>query len=82
MISKICDDVYKEFSLGKKSNKQKMAEKIHQLGIFFFHGGPITIYSLEALFDLERKLIHSRGPNKNTIESTILKGLIRHTFLN
>ena len=82
MLKKICDDVYNEFSLGEKSNKKSLSEKIRKLNDFFYRGNPMTLDSLEIFFDLERKMIHSKGPNKQRIERTILKGLSRYTFKN
>lgn len=80
MLKKICDDVYNEFLLGEKSNNKSLFEKIHKLDGFFYYRNLITPDSLEILFDLERKMIHSKGPNKQYIERTILKGLSKYTF--
>ncbi|SLM30322.1 conserved hypothetical protein [Desulfamplus magnetovallimortis] len=82
MLKEICDDVYNEFLLGEKSNKKSLSEKIRKLDGFFYRGKQMTLDSLEILFDLERKMIHSKGPNKQRIERTILKGLSRYTFEN
>jgi len=82
MLKKICDDVYNEFLLEEKSNKKSLSEKIRKLDGFFYSGNPMTLDSLEILFDLERKIIHSKGPNKQRIERTILKGLSKYTFEN
>jgi len=42
----------------------------------------MTLDLLYTLFDLERKIIHSKGPNKQRIEGIILKGLSKYTFEN
>lgn len=80
MLKKICDDVYNEFSMGEKPDSKSLFEKIYKLDGFFYYRNLITPDSLEILFDLERKMIHSKGPNKQYIERTILKGLSKYTF--
>jgi hypothetical protein len=82
MLKKICDDVYNEFLLGEKSDNRSLFEKIYKLDGFFYYENLITLDSLEILFDLERKIIHSKGLNKQHIERTILEGLSKYTFQN
>lgn len=80
MISEICNDVYKQFLLSEKSNDQKLFKKIKELDGFFYYKRPMTLKVLDVLFEFERKMIHSKGPSRQRIESTILRGFSKYTF--
>ena len=54
MVNILCNDIYKLFLSGNKANNQKLFDKVFELSRYFFQN-PVTVESLENLFELEKK---------------------------
>ena len=78
MIEIFCNDIYNLYLSGNKANKRELFNKVIQVSGYFFKN-PITLESLENLFELETKMTNSKGPHKNYIEENILEILSRST---
>ena len=55
MVNILCNDIYKLFLSGNKANNQKLFDKVFELSRYFFQN-PVTVESLENLFELEKKM--------------------------
>ncbi|NOQ37171.1 MAG: hypothetical protein GQ569_14980 [Methylococcaceae bacterium] len=74
MIKQLCDDLYDVFLSRTKSDDRILLNKVSEIFSYFFHNS-LTLDSLESLIDLERKLVNSKGFNKNYIEKNIFQAL-------
>lgn len=79
MITALYNDIYELFLSGIKANNRELFDKVHELTSYFFQN-PITLDSLENLFELERKLMNSKGPHKQFVEEHIFKIFSRSTL--
>lgn len=74
MVNVLCNDIYKLFLSGNKANNRKLFDKVFELSRYFFQN-PVTVESLENLFELEKKLMNSKGSYKQLIEEHIFQAL-------
>ena len=79
MIEILCNNIYKSFLSGNKANNRELFDKVFEISRYFFQN-PFTLESLENLFELEKKLMNSKGPHKQFIEENILQSLSRSTL--
>lgn len=79
MIDTLCNDIYKLFLSGKKSNNRELFDKIFEISRYFYQN-PFTLESLENLFELEKKLMNSKGSHKQFIEENIFQFLSRSSL--
>lgn len=79
MIEILCNDIYNLFLSGNKANNRELFDKVFEISRYFFQN-PFTLESLENLFELEKKLMNSKGPHKQLIEENILQSLSRSTL--
>ena len=70
MVNTLCDDIYTLFVSGAKENMQKLRANVHELTRHFFRN-PITLEALDAVCDLERRLLHMNGSQKQFIEEDL-----------
>ena len=75
MIESICEDIYKLFKLNMSGTNRELFSKVYEIKEYFMKH-PMDCHSLQCVFDLERKLIASRGPHKQFIEQHILETIL------
>jgi hypothetical protein len=78
MIEILCNDIYNLFLSGNKANNRELFDKVFEISRYFFQN-PFALESLENLFELEKKMMNSKGPHKQFIEENILQTLSRST---
>ena len=76
MIEILCNDIYNLFLSGNKANNRELFDKVFEISNYFYQN-PFTLESLENLFELEKKLMNSKGPHKQFIEENIFQSLSR-----
>lgn len=74
MVNVLCNDIYKLFLSGNKANNRRLFDKVFELSRYFFQN-PVTLESLQNLFELEKKLMNSKGSHKQFIEEHIFQAL-------
>ena len=79
MINILCNDIYELFLSGHKANNRELFEKVFELSRYFSQN-PVTLKSLENLFELEKKLMNSKGPHKQFVEKHIFQILSRSSL--
>lgn len=72
MVNSLCDEIYNLFQLNIKGNNRELFNKVYDLTAYSIQN-PITLKMVEAVVDLERKLMNSKGAHKKFIEENIFQ---------
>lgn len=72
ILKRLCEDIYHNFILSQKTYNRDIYNKLDKLSNYVMHN-KITEELLETIFQLERKVMSEKGPNRKIIEEHILE---------